>query len=113
MIPNSTAGLLIGKGGSFIKQIKEESGAFIQISQKRTDLSERIVSIEGENESRNKALKIVLKKMSEDPQHKSVSCLSYPSLLNDVNLNLSNEYSYGSNYNNHNVNISNGNILNL
>ncbi len=31
LIPNSTAGMIIGKGGSFIKQIKDESGAFIQV----------------------------------------------------------------------------------
>ena len=49
IIPNSTAGMIIGKGGSFIKQLKDESGAFIQISQKSKDatLSERVVTIIG------------------------------------------------------------------
>ena len=37
LIPNSTAGMIIGKGGQFIKQLKDESGAFIQISQKSKD----------------------------------------------------------------------------
>jgi hypothetical protein len=101
LIPNTTAGLLIGKGGSFIKQIKEESGAFVQISPKRTDLSERIVTIEGEIEKRNKALKLVLNKIAEDPQHNQMKdSLSYPSNESGKGLNdslLSHEYSsYGS-----------------
>ena len=42
--------LIIGKGGSFIKQLKDESGAFIQISQKskETTLPERVVTIIGD-----------------------------------------------------------------
>ena len=49
IIPNSTAGMIIGKGGSFIKTVKDESGAFIQISQKSKDatLPERVVTIIG------------------------------------------------------------------
>ena len=43
LIPNSTAGMIIGKAGSYIKAIKDGSGAFIQLSQKakETALSER------------------------------------------------------------------------
>lgn len=50
LIPNSTAGMIIGKGGSFIKQIKEESGAYVQISQKskETNLPERCITVAGE-----------------------------------------------------------------
>ena len=56
IIPNSTAGMIIGKGGSFIKQLKDESGAFIQISQKSKDatLSERVVTIIGKQFSQFK-----------------------------------------------------------
>jgi ribosomal protein S3 len=77
LIPNSTAGLLIGKAGTYIKQIKDDSGAFVQISSKQTDLPERIVTIEGEMEKRNKALELVVKKIAEDPQHNSVTNLNY------------------------------------
>lgn len=50
IVPNSTAGMIIGKRGSFIKKIKDDSGAFIQISQKSKDttLQERVVTIIGE-----------------------------------------------------------------
>ena len=49
LVPNSTAGMIIGKSGNFIKQIKEESGAYVQLSQKskETNLPERCVTIAG------------------------------------------------------------------
>ncbi|MPC24708.1 RNA-binding protein Nova-1 [Portunus trituberculatus] len=48
LVPNSTAGMIIGKGGTYIKQIKEESGAYVQISQKAKDqsLAERCITVE-------------------------------------------------------------------
>ena len=50
IVPNSTAGMIIGKGGSYIKHLKETSGSFIQLSQKAKDntLPERVVTIIGE-----------------------------------------------------------------
>ena len=76
IVPNSTAGMIIGKGGSFIKLLKDESGAFIQISQKSKDatLSERVVTIIGEKNANRKALEMILSKIQEDPQ--SASCLN-------------------------------------
>lgn len=68
LVPNSTAGMIIGKGGSYIKQIKEDSGAYVQISQKCTDLSlpERCVTIVGELENIRKACSMILSKIVED-----------------------------------------------
>lgn len=68
LVPNSTAGMIIGKGGSYIKQIKEESGAYVQISQKCTDLSlpERCVTIVGELDNIRKACAMILSKIVED-----------------------------------------------
>jgi predicted PilT family ATPase len=53
LVPNSTAGMIIGKSGNYIKQIKEESGAYIQISQKSKEINlpERCVTIAGKNKS--------------------------------------------------------------
>ncbi|KAA3679377.1 RNA-binding protein Nova [Paragonimus westermani] len=47
LVPNSTAGIIIGKGGSFIKEVKESTGVFIQVSQKSKELSlaERCVTV--------------------------------------------------------------------
>lgn len=65
LVPNSAAGIIIGKAGQCIKQIKEESGAFVQISQKCTDLSsaERCVTIMGGKENIRKACAIILAKI--------------------------------------------------
>jgi len=50
-VPNSTAGMIIGKAGNYIKQIKEESGAYVQISQKskETNLPERCITVAGKH----------------------------------------------------------------
>lgn len=69
LVPNSTAGMIIGKGGNYIKQIKEDSGAYVQISQKCTqDLSlpERCVTIIGELDNIRKACAMILSKIVED-----------------------------------------------
>lgn len=49
LIPNSTAGMIIGKAGAYIKQLKEDSGCFVQISQKAKDttLQERCITVSG------------------------------------------------------------------
>ncbi len=41
--------MIIGKGGSYIKQIKEQTGAYIQLSQKPKDVSlpERCITVSG------------------------------------------------------------------
>lgn len=41
--------MVIGKGGNYIKQIKEETGAYVQISQKAKDqtLAERCITVIG------------------------------------------------------------------
>lgn len=105
LIPNTTAGLLIGKGGAYIKQIKDESGAFVQISSKQTELPERIVTIDGDAESRNKALSLVVKKIAEDPQHNSVPNLNYSNL----SMSSSVDSSYANNPNSMNANQANMN----
>ena len=51
VVPHATVGMIIGKSGAYIKHVKEESGAFVQISQKAPDtlLLERVVTIAGQN----------------------------------------------------------------
>jgi len=79
IVPNSTAGMIIGKGGSFIKQLKDESGAFIQISQKskETTLPERVVTIIGDPNNKRKAIEMIICKILEDPQSSSCLNISY------------------------------------
>jgi RNA-binding protein Nova len=77
LIPKNTAGLIIGRSGAVIKTIKDESGAFVQISSKDTDQPERILTIEGELPKRLKAFEILAQKIKDDPLHSSCNTLSY------------------------------------
>lgn len=79
IVPNSTAGMIIGKGGSFIKHLKEQSGAFIQLSQKskETPLPERVITVIGDDENLKEALNLILQKVLEDPQSGSCLNISY------------------------------------
>lgn len=97
LVPNSTAGLIIGKGGAFIKQIKDDSGAFVQISSKLTDLPERIVTIEGDIEKRTKALSLVIRKIADDPLHNTVTTLNYSNMSSGSNSSSQNVDQYGGN----------------
>lgn len=76
IIPNTTAGVIIGKGGNYIKRIKDESGAFVQISQKSKDTSlpERVVTIIGDKQKNRDAMELIMEKIQEDPM--SGSCLN-------------------------------------
>ncbi|KAJ3636747.1 hypothetical protein MTP99_000261 [Tenebrio molitor] len=76
LVPNSTAGMIIGKAGNYIKQIKETSGSYVQISQKAKDVSlqERCITVIGEKEQNRQACQMILGKIVEDPQ--SGTCLN-------------------------------------
>lgn len=86
LVPNSTAGMIIGKGGAFIKQIKEESGSYVQISQKPKDISlqERCITIIGDKENNKAACKMILSKIVEDPQSGTCLNVSYADISGPV-----------------------------
>ncbi|KAF0296278.1 RNA-binding protein Nova-1 [Amphibalanus amphitrite] len=86
LVPNSTAGMVIGKGGNYIKQIKEETGAYVQISQKAKDqtLAERCITVIGEREVSQAACMMILMKVSEDPQSGSCLNVSYADVSGPV-----------------------------
>lgn len=46
LIPNATAGMIIGKGGEHIRAIKEKTGAYVQLSRKN-ELPERCITVSG------------------------------------------------------------------
>src|SRR5882724_9370327 len=78
--------MIIGKGGSFIKQIKEESGAYVQISQKSRDhaLAERCITVIGEHENNKKACAMIMSKIVEDSQSGSCLNVSYADVSGPV-----------------------------
>ncbi|XP_064621132.1 RNA-binding protein Pasilla-like isoform X2 [Lineus longissimus] len=79
LVPNSTAGMIIGKAGNYIKTVKEESGAYVQVSQKAKDINlpERCVTISGDMDCNKKAVAMILQKIAEDPQSASCPNISY------------------------------------
>ncbi|MGH0147185.1 UNVERIFIED_CONTAM: hypothetical protein FKN15_010289 [Acipenser sinensis] len=86
IVPNSTAGLIIGKGGATVKAIMEQSGAWVQLSQKPEgiNLQERVVTISGEPEQNRKAVEIIVQKIQEDPQSSSCLNISYSNISGPV-----------------------------
>ncbi|KAL5283932.1 NOVA1 family protein [Megaselia abdita] len=96
LVPNSTAGMIIGKAGAYIKQVKEESGSYVQISQKPKDitLQERCITIIGDKENNKIACKMILSKIVEDPQSGTCLNVSYA----DVNGPVANYNPTGSPY---------------
>lgn len=86
LVPNSTAGMVIGKAGAFIKQIKEESGSYIQISQKPKDLAlqERCITVVGERDNNKVACKMIMAKITEDPLSGTCTNVSYADVTGPV-----------------------------
>ncbi|XP_003707294.1 RNA-binding protein Nova-1-like protein passilla isoform X1 [Megachile rotundata] len=86
LVPNSTAGMIIGKAGNYIKQIKEESGSYVQISQKAKDVSlqERCITVIGEKENNRNALMMILAKVADDPQSGICPNVSYADVSGPV-----------------------------
>lgn len=74
LCPYYSAGAVIGKGGEAIKQIKEETGANIQVSKNNVRFphtDERVISISGELEAMQKVIAFVQEKIRTDkvPPH--------------------------------------------
>ena len=82
VVPNSTAGLIIGKGGSTIKYIGDQTGARIQVSQKNAETvpGERVIGITGTLEQVQAACAVIAAKVQEDPEHALNNNISYSSL---------------------------------
>lgn len=84
LVPNSTAGMIIGKGGSYVKLLQETSGAYVQLSQKAKELQERCITVSGGLENNEKALEMILEKIAEDPSSGSCSNVSYADVSGPV-----------------------------
>lgn len=86
LVPNSTAGMIIGKAGNYIKQVKETSGSYVQISQKAKDVSlqERCITVIGEKEQNKQACLMILSKVVEDPQSGTCLNVSYADVSGPV-----------------------------
>ena len=74
LIPNASAGLVIGKGGDNIRKMVDESGANkIQLSNKEKQvpgIEERLITCIGNTAQVIKASELIVEKICEDPQVK-------------------------------------------
>ncbi|KAK4474081.1 hypothetical protein MN116_003389 [Schistosoma mekongi] len=86
LVPDGTAGIIIGKCGNFIEKIKEESNAFVQVSQRPKDirLFERCIVVTGELKERRKAVEMIMHKILEDPDSGCYSNCSYSQVREPV-----------------------------
>ncbi|KAK1396534.1 Binding to TOMV RNA 1L [Heracleum sosnowskyi] len=69
VVPNSSCGGIIGKGGATIKSFIEESQAGIKISPQDNSyagISDRLVTVAGTLEEQMRAIDLILSKLSED-----------------------------------------------
>ena len=79
VIPNSTAGMIIGKAGATVKAINEQTGAKVQITQKTAENvpGERVVSVTGMLEQVQAACAMIATKVQEDPDHALNNKITY------------------------------------
>ncbi|CAH8473012.1 unnamed protein product [Schistosoma turkestanicum] len=78
--------MIIGKGGSYIKELKDITGVVIQVSQKSKELNlaERCVTVAGELSQTRDAIALILNKIAEDPQSSSCPNISYSEIIGPV-----------------------------
>ncbi|XP_074366311.1 protein BTR1 isoform X2 [Apium graveolens] len=79
VVPNSSCGGIIGKGGATIKSFIEESQAGIKISPQDNSyagISDRLVTVAGTLEEQMRAIDLILSKLSEDTYY--IQSLSTP-----------------------------------
>ncbi|CAL9110433.1 unnamed protein product [Musa textilis] len=80
IVPNSSCGAIIGKGGSTIKSFVEESQAGIKISPQDNIavLNDRLVSLTGSFEEQMHAIFLILSKLIEDAHYPQTLNLPFP-----------------------------------
>lgn len=79
IVPNPTAGLVIGRAGATIKSLQEETGAKIMISSRdEAKVSgERIITISGNTDQRTDAANKIILKIAADPENMANKNLTY------------------------------------
>ncbi|KAG2723405.1 hypothetical protein I3760_02G169400 [Carya illinoinensis] len=93
IVPNSSCGGIIGKGGSTIKSFIEDSQAGIKISPLDNNyygLNDRLLTLTGNLDEQMRAIDLIISKLAEDP-HYSQSMntpFSYPGVSSVIKLSI-------------------------
>ncbi|KAL0817360.1 hypothetical protein Bca101_073804 [Brassica carinata] len=69
VVPHSSCGSIIGKGGATIRFFIEDSNAGIKISPMVFELSDRLVTLSGTMEEQMRAIALILTKLTEDDEY--------------------------------------------
>ena len=79
VVPSSTVGMIIGKGGETVAEMRQRSGSAILMQKKAPEekLAERMITLIGEPRSNEIALDMILEKIADDPNSGSCQELSY------------------------------------
>jgi len=87
IVTNNVAGLIIGKGGAIIKALKEETGAYIDVTglHQSPVSGERILTIRGNTEQRIEAARQVISKIASDPGNMANTSLKYSHTSRETN----------------------------
>ncbi|KAJ9159876.1 hypothetical protein P3X46_025333 [Hevea brasiliensis] len=90
IVPNSSCGSIIGKGGAIIKSFIEDSQAGIKISPQDNNfygLNDRLVTVTGTLEEQIRAIDLILSKLVEDPHYSQTmhTPFSYAGAYNSMN----------------------------
>lgn len=92
VVTNSTIGMVIGKGGETVEQMKQRSGTNILISKKGEEKTpERMITLVGDPRSNQIALDMILEKIADDPNSGSYQNINYGGSGGD----LGSDYGYG------------------
>lgn len=95
VVPNSTIGMVIGKGGESVEEMKQRSGAHILISKKEEQKTpERVITLVGEVRSNQIAMDMILEKIQKDPNSGSCQNINYSN--DDMTALPSSGYGYAS-----------------
>lgn len=113
VVTQDVAGLVIGKGGSIIKAMKEETGAYIDLTghDQSPVQGERILTIKGTPEQRIEASRQVISKIATNTSNMANTGLKYPSRSREEDNNYRNErdrFQSDDRDRNHNTNIGGG-----
>ncbi|CAF2102289.1 BnaA05g28360D [Brassica napus] len=69
VVPHSSCGIIIGKGGATIRSFIEDSNAGIKISPLDFELSDRLLTLSGTMEEQMRAIALILTKLTEDDEY--------------------------------------------
>ncbi|CRH01083.1 RNA-binding protein, putative [Plasmodium relictum] len=103
LVPGKAASFLIGRKGSIIKYITEQSGSQIQVAKNKDSKNEKLVLISGSPESKILASILVLQKL-EEYENPAIAREGLLIPLNDIYFNSNTKYSNTKKNNNSNNN---------